>query len=298
MDNVKKPVHLIINPISGYSDQKRRLEIFRKTVFEHGIDLVEHTTTGPGNAGEYALRHAGESIAMVAWGGDGTAKEVANALVGSDTPLMVTHGGTENLLAKVLKMPRDPQMLARLLIDPQLIKFDLGICNGSSFHTVLGVGFDAEVVRLVHENRDGHITHLNYAWPLLKTFINYKFPMLKISADGEDVFYGWGIAFVGNTHRYSMNLRICRDAVCDDGLLDLVVFQCNSKHSLLRHAFWTSMRKHIGRRSVIHQRVKNVHIESDQPQLCELDGDIGPKLPLDISLAEQKINMIVPPWKI
>lgn len=298
MNNQEKPVHLIINPISGYHDQKRRLEVFRKTVCEHGVDLVEHTTTGPGNAGEYTRQHAPEARAIIAWGGDGTAKEVANALAGSETPLLVTYGGTENLLAKVLEMPKDPQMLARLLLEPQIIRFDLGMCNGSSFHTVLGVGFDAEVVRLVHEKRDGHITHLNYAWPLLKTFLHYKFPMLKITADGEDVFHGWGIAFVGNTHRYSMNLRICRDALCDDGLLDLVIFQCNSKHSLLRHAFWTSMRKHIGRRSVIHKRVKHVTIESDLPQLCELDGDLGPKLPLEISLADEKINMIIPPWKL
>lgn len=290
-----KPVHLIVNPISGYTDKKRRLEVFRQAILDLGLDLVEHQTTGPGNAGEYANTHAPQAHAIVSWGGDGTSKDIANALVDKATPMLVTYGGTENLLAKVLHLPKDPRKLAELLVDPKTIDFDLAQCNGETFHSIMGVGFDAEVVKLVHKNRSGHITHLHYAWPMLRTFLTYRFPMLKIMADGEDIFHGWGIAFVGNTCRYSMNLRICRDAEPDDDMLDLVVFQCNARHSLLKHAFWTVLRKHPEHRSVIYKKVKHVKIESeDESQICEIDGDLGPALPLDISISPHKLKMIVP----
>ena len=294
MAESRNPVHLIVNPISGYTDQKKRLDQFRQAVLDMGLDLVEHQTTGPGNAAEYTSAHANKAHAIVSWGGDGTSKDIATALINTSTPLLVTYGGTENLLAKVMGIPKDPANMAQLLVEPQTIDFDLAHCNGDTFHSILGVGFDAEVVREVHKNRSGHITHLHYAWPILKTWLRYKFPMLKITADGEDIFHGWGIAFVGNTHRYSMNLHICRDAQPDDDLLDLVVFQCNSRHSLLKHAFWTILRKHPEHRSVIYKKVKHVRIESDRDEICELDGDTGPTLPLDVTISPHKIKMIVP----
>jgi len=71
-----RPVHLIINPRSGYGGQKLLLADLRAAVRAAGIELVEHTTTARGDATQYARSVANSSRAILVWGGDGTVNEV------------------------------------------------------------------------------------------------------------------------------------------------------------------------------------------------------------------------------
>jgi diacylglycerol kinase (ATP) len=125
---------------------------------------------------------------------------------------------------------------------------------------------------------------------------------MRILADGGKAFDGYGLAFVGNISRYAVGLRICRDARYDDGLLDLVVFRCREQAGLMWHAAWTLLRMHPLRGDVVYRRCRTIHIETDPPTPCQVDGDTGPNPPLDISLAPWRVKLIVPPpyrpgWK-
>jgi len=131
------------------------------------------------------------------------------------------------------------------------------------------------VIRRLSAVRTGHISHLTYFWPLWRTFWEHDFPRLRVVADGQEIFHDQGLAFVGNISRYSVGLRICRDARFDDGLLDLVVFSCREQGSLMLHAAWTLLRLHPLKGNVLYRRVKAVKIESDRPAPCQIDGDLG-----------------------
>lgn len=308
MVNQRKPVHVVINPRSGYGGQKRLLVELRQEIRALGWEMVEYVTQCAGDATRYVRQIVPEASAVIAWGGDGTVNEVANGLAGSDVPLLAVRAGTENLLAKELSIPKRPADLVELLRTGEVMDCDIGQINGLSFHSILGVGFDAEVVRRVTETRTGHISHLSYFWPIWRTFWEHNFPCLHVFADGEEIFEGQGMAFVGNISRYSSGLRICRDARFDDGLLDLVVFECNQQARLLLHAAWTLLRSHPLKGNVRYRQARTIRIESDEPVHCELDGDLGPLTPLDISIAPHTIKLIVPasppgwpipfwPWK-
>ena len=41
---------------------------------------------------------------------------------------------------------------------------------------MIGCGFDAEVVRRVHLERDGHITRLSYLKPIWESIRSYEYP--------------------------------------------------------------------------------------------------------------------------
>ncbi len=291
----KKPAHLIINPHSGYGGQRLLLSELRTAMRLADIELVEYTTRGPGDARMYASAVADDASSIIVWGGDGTAHEVVNAVVGRSVPILPCPAGTENLLAKEMRIPRDPRAIARIVKARNIVECDVGHCNGVMFMLIIGVGFDGEAIRRLTAVRSGHISHLSYFWPLWRTFWEHDFPKLRIVADGQEIFNDYGLAFVGNISRYAVGLRICVDARFDDGLLDLVIFNCQQQGSLLLHAAWTLLRMHPLKGNVQYRRIRHAVIEAQTPVPSQIDGEIGPMTPLDISVSPRSVRLLVPP---
>ena len=74
-------------------------------------------TGGPGDArrlAEYGVREAVDLVAV--FGGDGTTMQAAAALVGTDVALGLVPGGTGNLLAGNLRIPASPARAAEVLV--------------------------------------------------------------------------------------------------------------------------------------------------------------------------------------
>ena len=298
--DTSRPVHLIINPRSGYGGSRHMLGQLRTAARRSDVNLVEYTTCAPGDATRYARSIVGKAAATMVWGGDGTVNEVASALAGTDVPLLPCRAGTECLLARELGVPVNPGRIIQVLQSGSIVAFDVGSVNQKHFILIIGIGFDGEVVRRVTAARTGHISHLSYAWPIWRTFWEHKFPRMRIVADGQEVFNAPGMAFVGNISRYATGLRICRDADFADGLLDLVVYSCTNQISLAFHAARTVLRRHPLHAGVLYQRFRDLTIESSEPAPCQVDGDVGPATPLEISVSPDRIQLVVPqhhsPW--
>jgi len=291
---IDKPVHVIINPRSGQGAQKLVLSQLLNLMREKGITAVTHPTRSAGHATELATVLKDEASVIIPWGGDGTVNEVTRGLLGSDTPMLCVQGGTENLLAKEMKMPRRPEHILETLIAGNTVEFDVGLINGQSFLSIVGIGFDAEVVRRVASARTGHITHFSYFWPIWRTFWEFDFPHVSVCADGENVFDGEGLVFVGNIQRYSSGLKICSRASCSDGMLDLVIFKCSGQGRLMLHSIFTVINRHHIQPDVIYKTVKEVTVRTEQPLTCEVDGDVGPVSPLQVTVAPDKVRLVVP----
>lgn len=255
-----------------------------------------------GHAKELAELAKQQAELIVVVGGDGTIAEVVNGMAYSTVPLLIIPTGTENILANELRLRRVADCLHEALAHGGPKAMDLGRVNGQYFLAVLGVGFDAEVTHWVHLERSGHIDHLSYFWPIWRTFWGYRFPRLRVEADGQEVFDGSGLAFVGNIARYAMGLRILRDAVCDDGLLDLCIYPCRWQGSLMVHALNTVMRIHPEHHAVIYRRCRKVSIDAppaDSPPLrVEIDGDPGGGLPVRIEICPKALRLWMMPSQL
>jgi len=293
--DAERPIHVIVNPHSGYGGQGLVLADLKAALRAADLHVVEYTTKAPEDATRYARQIVGHATAAIVWGGDGTVNEVGNGLAGTDVPILACPAGTENLLAKELHVSCNPREVLKVLRRGRIVECDVGTVNGRNFLLIMGVGFDGEVVRRLSATRTGHISHLSYFWPIWRTFWEHDFPRMRITADGETIFDDFALAFVGNISRYSVGLRICRDALYDDGLLDLVVFSCREQTALMLHAAWTLLRRHPLKGNVLYRRARRIRIEADQPTPSQVDGDVGPSTPLDISVAPQRIKLLIPP---
>lgn len=142
---------VVVNPsAAGVSE---RLTDRTLTALRRGFDLEAADTGAPGHATELASSAARNGFDFVlALGGDGTANEIANGLVGTETALALVPAGTNNVACRVLGLPRDLAAAAERLValgrSACTRRIDLGKVAGSYFLTASGIGFDAEGIAI------------------------------------------------------------------------------------------------------------------------------------------------------
>ena len=287
----------IVNPVSGSRGHKLTGRQFQKYLLDKGYEVRIFLTASLEHACELANDAAVDyDCAMVAVvGGDGTVREAAHGLEGSDKPLLIVPCGTENLLANELGFDEKLKTLVKTFEQAYTCPLDLGSVNGRCFTSVVGVGFDGEIVKKVSAQRTGHIDHFDYFWPIWRTFWSYKFPVMKVVIDEDEIFEGHCMVFVGNISRYAIGLQITQDADYSDGLLDVCIYKCTSQPRLLKHSLFTIFRQHTRYSDVIYKQGKTIEITSDVHHIeTELDGDPGPNLPVKIGIIPHAINCLIP----
>ncbi|HAL46040.1 MAG: hypothetical protein A2Y12_14290 [Planctomycetes bacterium GWF2_42_9] len=290
-------ISLILNTSSGASSEKEIVHQFIEYLKSKNYKLQINHTKSLLHARSLAAESAVKfncSMVMVA-GGDGTIREVVHGLEGSDKPLMLLPSGTENLLANELGYKKSLKNWIQIFEANTLHPLDLCKANDSFFTSVGGVGFDADVVRIVDMQRQGNITHLHYFFPILKTFFAYKFPAITVEVDDRVIFSDRGIALFGNISRYALGIPILRAADFGDGLLDICVYKCSNQIKLVFLSLLTILKSHRRSKSVIYKQCKKIKISSDTFVRTELDGDPGPEMPLEITIIPHAVKVLVPP---
>ncbi|MGH2811662.1 MAG: diacylglycerol/lipid kinase family protein [Actinomycetota bacterium] len=119
---------------------------------------LEKVKTEARQAATQATREAVENGAelVVAFGGDGLVNEVVNGIAGLEATLAIVPGGTMNVLARNLGIPKDPvEATDRILrsADSPPRQIRLGAANGHYFTFACGCGFDAEAAAWVEAHR-------------------------------------------------------------------------------------------------------------------------------------------------
>jgi diacylglycerol kinase family enzyme len=124
---------LIVNPFASRVTEQRVRELERR------LDAAETLLTERrGHATELAREAQGEAVFV--FGGDGVVNEVLNGLP-PGKPLGIVAGGHTNVLARTLRVPRDPAAAVRER------RISLGRVNGRRFGFAAGIGVDSETVR-------------------------------------------------------------------------------------------------------------------------------------------------------
>jgi diacylglycerol kinase (ATP) len=291
-------IQYIVNPKSGASSGKFACRRFHGYLVKRGYDVRMIETKSLEHACELSTDAAvdpGCALVVVA-GGDGTVREVAHGLEGSAKPLLIVPCGTENLLANELGFDGRCETLIRAFEGQVIRPLDVGTANGKCFASIVGFGFDGDVVDLVNRNRTGHINHFNYVYPLWRTFWNHRFEPMAVVVDGHEVFSGPGMVFVGNISRYAIGLQILHDADFSDGLLDICIYRCAGRVHLIKHSVWTVLKHHTRCRDVIYRQGKHITVSSHVAGIrTEIDGDPGPALPVHIEVMPGAVQCMVPP---
>src|SRR6185436_8895899 len=156
-----------------------------------------------------------------AFGGDGTAREVAAGLLGTPVALGVLPGGTANLLAMALGLPRDPVRAAAALAGAQVRSFDVGLAGEHPFLMMVSAGLDATVLAALDVELKWRFGEAAIVWQGLQEWWRYSYPDIEVVADGERLSATF--AAVANIPFYAGAFRLAPGARPDDRRLELVL---------------------------------------------------------------------------
>jgi diacylglycerol kinase family enzyme len=290
---------LLVNRKAGAGRGSRILVEAERLLQSAGLSVTR--ASGPEQLAQLVTQfnQVGHLRAVVAVGGDGTVGLALNHTP-PGVPLAVLPAGTENLLAKYLGQRARPAELVHLLTQGVMIQLDAGEANGRLFTLMISVGFDAEVVRRVHDRRRGNITHLAYLKPTYEAVRSYQYPPIRAAWQGPEGQAGEATGrwvFGMNLPRYAQGLPIAPQAIGTDGLLDLCVFQKGRIAGGLWYLWHLMRRRHHLLRSVSMLHCRRVLIESETEELVpyQLDGDPGGFLPVEVAAVPGRMTCIVSP---
>lgn len=294
-------VLILVNPKAGARSAQSRVQGFVKLLRSRGFRT--ETLTDLSQMATQARRwHAqGRLRTLVGVGGDGTAAELVNRTP-AGLPVTLLASGNENLLARYLNLGQTPEGVCRTITDGALVTLDAGKANGRIFLLMVGCGFDAEVVRRVHDRREGHIRTRDYFKPILESIRSYEYPELRIYWDQEDAEAAQGRSlpsgvrwlFAFNLPCYGGGLRLAPQADGTDGLLDVCAFRRGFLWHGLRYAGAMLLGRHQGLADCTTCRVRRLRITSEAEVPYQLDGDPGGLLPLDMEMLPGRLTVVVP----
>lgn len=226
----KRRAALVLNP------SKEGAEEFVSTAEaicrEEGWDapLVLHTTPDdPGAAMAEEALDAGVEV-VIAAGGDGTVRAVAEVIRNTDTRLGIIPMGTGNLLARNLNLVLErPEWAMRIAMSGREDVVDVGTLalkeggDKQAFLVMAGMGFDAEVMSDTNSDLKSKVGWLAYVEAGTRKLLG-KSVDVTIEVDGGEPKRGSiRSVLAGNCGKVQGGVRLLPDALIDDGILDLLV---------------------------------------------------------------------------
>lgn len=249
------------------------------------VDVVHRLPDRPGRELFAGALTDGVQL-LISAGGDGTLRDIASAVAGSSLPLGILPGGTANVLARELGIPRRPEWAARLLVAGVERRLDLGrleLADGrwARFALAAGLGFDAAALHGTDPGLKRRVGPLAIGLGLIRAIPDLRRFGIEVSVDGRPAWEGrvWQL-LVGNASRYAVALRPNPDARPDDGLLDLCLATGKGPADHWRMLRWLAARGVPDPQGARWFRGRVFDLTLSDPVWGELDGS-PVALPLD-----------------
>ena len=279
---------LVVNPQATSTTAARRDVITHALASVAKLDIVE--TSCRGHAEEAAANARANDVRLVVvHGGDGTVNEVVNGLlrdgINPENPMLgVVPGGSANVFARALGIPKDPfEATHELLLaieNGHSRSIGLGKVAGRWFTFNAGVGWDADVVAEVDRRRSKKVSPLFYTRLTLSSYLRQlrNGPELTIQLPDTDAITGLRMAFISNTDPWTyLGAKPIRlNPGCSfDGGLGVFALSSITPLTVARTSTQVLIPKlqPKGEKLLRNDNVSWVHVNSRRPVRLQVDGD-------------------------
>lgn len=286
---------IVTNPTSGSGRGMRYAERVRELLTANHADVEIRPTSARGEAEAFAAEAVHEGYARVAaCGGDGTVHEVVNALAGTDVALGILPCGRGNDFARAMGIPSAPEKATSVLLQGHVRPFDLGKVNDRYFATVVTLGFDSEVARLVYEGQVPFKGTAAYLWGLARMLRVYRGVSMRMTGDFGTIDQTVLLAATGNTSTYGGGIRIAPNADPADGVLDICLVRMMNASRILRvfpRVYWGG---HLTHPDIFSYRTSSLSMETERPVVLFADGEPVGDTPAEIIAVPGALRVACP----
>jgi diacylglycerol kinase family enzyme len=218
-------------------------------------------------------------------------------MVGSDVPLAIIPGGTGNVIAVELGIPRDPSAACSLIVNSQhvLRPIDLGRVENQCFLLRVGFGLEANIVQGAGREMKDRYGIFAYLMSILAALNQPSLSHYSLNLDGKEFECDGLACMVANAASLGVaGLDLADNISINDGLLDVFVIRkidVEEIFSLAARLFGSPETPN----SLLHWQVSKAQIRSDPPQQIEADGDLIGEAEASIEVLPLALKVIVQP---
>ncbi len=292
---------LITNPAAARTEG-RAVAAVRDTLRGGGWTVDVLATHGPGDARRFAADARAQGFdALVCYGGDGTTMQIAAAIQGTGMPLGLVPGGTGNLLAGNLRLPRNPVNAARAILRARPKWVDMGVVDRADgphyFAVAAGAGYDAVVMAATSAVAKQRWKVGAYWATTFATLPEVHSVPYRLTVDGQVFTAPAAVVLVANcAEMIPPFFRLGPTVAPDDGWLDVVCVRADgvldgviALLDILRGAGNGAGTKRIFRAG---GRVIRVEVEG-APWPVQLDGEATGETPFEARVLPGALAVLV-----
>jgi len=261
---------------------------------------LETTVEDPGTGQARRAVERGADV-VLACGGDGTVRSVAQALAGSGVALGLVPTGTGNLLARALGTPPGVAAATRVALTGDDRAIDVGRVRVDGdeqervFLVMAGTGFDAAIMENTPEALKVRVGPFAYVISGFRAMRGRRTRVTLTVDDGPPLRRRTRTVLVGNSGSLLGGLVLMPAATIDDGVLDVVNLAPKGLVGWVAVAIRLITRRRRGHSRVEHWQARSIVVEADAPQPSQLDGDpIGDARELRIRVEHAALVVRVP----
>lgn len=294
----RKHAAVVFNPVRVAIDQLRDVVAEHENRLGWGESRWHKTSSEDAgrSAAERAL--ADDPDVVIAAGGDGTVRAVAEVMQGTGIAMALAPSGTGNLLARELGLPlNDLPTCVSVAFSGAGREVDVGIVDVQdewgdrrtrAFVVMAGIGLDAEMAENTSAVTKARLGWFAYVRPIARSVIANRLFHLDYRVDeGPPRSTRAHTVIVGNCGTLTGNLLLLPDAIIDDGRLDVVMMRPKGRFGWARIgtrlAFQGIARRSRFSRTLLDQTAelhslayaqgRRFEARFDCPHILELDGD-------------------------
>lgn len=236
-EDVPHHVAVVLNP-SKYEDAdsfRRRVAQVIEAFDGTTLAFYETSVADPGYGPAKQALEDGADLVLAA-GGDGTVRNVAAALVGTDAAMGIIPAGTGNLLARNLEVPLDDVEAAVIAtLNGRPVRSDVGWLRWADsaedlqaaepqiFLVMAGFGADAEIMGSTDSVLKSRIGWLAYVVAGAKKLVGTSHRIMASFPDGRRLSMKARTVILGNVGELPGGVVLMPDAAMDNGKLEVLM---------------------------------------------------------------------------
>ncbi len=280
----------VINPISGAGDKSAWLDAITAYFKDSPHRCEWYEMTGGDDAA--SLKHWMKDYApdrVVAVGGDGTLKFLAEQLLHSGIPVAFMPAGSANGMASELGLPADPAAAVKIAVEGEVKKMDVVCINNHISLHLSDIGLNAQLVK--YFELSGRRGKWGYAREVMNVFRRKEQINLVIEAGSVRMQRtAWMVVFA-NARLYGTGIAINPGGDVHDGRFEVVLLK---QLSLLEILKMMIRNRRFNKKKTEVLSVERVKITTNAPVYFQVDGEyIGEVTSLEAHIEKGAVDMVV-----